>query len=205
MNRRTVIKNLALIIGGTALLPSCLKHDGSTYVQLKHINIDGDQQRLIADIAETIIPRTSTPGAKDLNLHLFVLKMLDDCYTKKDQQAFLVGLAQFNDKVNKQYGKSFSDLDPKERENMLTAFEKSIKPAKDPQKAIRPVKDSEKSIEAPKKKPEIPPLNLFYSAIKQQTIFGYTNSQYFMTKQVVYELVPGRYNAHFPVKNLKAV
>lgn len=205
MNRRTVIKNLALIIGGTALLPSCLKHDGSTYVQLKHINIDADQQRLIADIAEAIIPRTTTPGAKDLNLHLFVLKMLDDCYTKKDQQAFLVGLGQFNDRVNKQYGKSFSDLDPKERETMLTAFEKSIKPAKDPQKAIRPVRDSEKSIEAPKKKPDVPPLNLFYGAIKQQTIFGYTNSQYFMTKLVVYELVPGRYNAHFPVKNLKAV
>lgn len=205
MNRRTVIKNLALIIGGTAILPSCLHHDGTAYVQLKHVNIDAGQQKLIADIAETIIPKTGTPGAKDLNLHLFVLKMLDDCYTKKDQQAFLAGLAQFNDSVNKQYGKSFSDLNPNERENTLMALEKSIKPAKDPQKAIRPVKDSEKSIEAPKKKPDVPPLTLFYSAIKQQTIFGYANSQYFMTKMVVYELVPGRYNAHFPVKNLKAV
>jgi hypothetical protein len=205
MNRRTVIKNLALIIGGTALLPSCLHPDGTAYVQLKHININADQQKLIADIAETIIPKTGTPGARDLNLHLFVLKMLDDCYTKKDQQAFLAGLAQFSDRVTKQYNKSFSELDPKERENMLTALEKSIKPAKDPQKGIRPVRDSEKSIEAPKKKPDVPPLNLFYGAIKQQTVFGYTNSQYFMTKLVVYELVPGRYNAHFPVKNLKAV
>jgi len=205
MNRRAVIKNLALIIGGTALLPSCLHDDGTEYVQLKHINIDAGQQKLIADIAETIIPKTGTPGARDLNLHLFVLKMLDDCYTKKDQQAFLSGLAQFNDRVNKQYNKSFSDLSSKERENMLATLEKSIKPPKDQQKAIRPVRDSEKSIEVPKKKPDVPPLNLFYGAIKQQTIFGYTNSQYFMTKLVVYELVPGRYNAHFPVKNLKAV
>jgi len=205
MNRRTVIKNLALIIGGAALLPSCLRDDGTAYLQLKHINIDARQQKLIADIAETIIPKTATPGAMDLNLHLFVLKMLDDCYTKKDQQAFLAGLAQFNDRVTKQYNKSFGELSLAERGNMLTALEKSIKPARDPQKAIRPVRDAEKSIEPPKKKPNVPPLNLFYGAIKQQTIFGYTNSQYFMTKLVVYELVPGRYNAHFPVKNLKAV
>lgn len=203
MDRRTVIKNLALIIGGTALLPSCLHHDGSSYVQLKHIQINGDQQRLIADIAETIIPKTHTPGAKDLNLHLFVLKMLDDCYTKKDQQAFLAGLTQFNELVNHQYNKLFSDLEVKDRENILTTLEKSTKPAKDPQKAIKPVSESGKSIEDPKKKPDVPPLQLFYGAIKQQTIFGYTNSQYFMTKQVVYELVPGRYHVHVAVKDLK--
>jgi hypothetical protein len=203
MDRRTVIKNLALIIGGAALLPSCLHHDGSSYVQLKHIQINADQQKLITDIAETIIPKTNTPGAKDLNLHLFVLKMLDDCYTKKDQQAFLAGLAQFNDMVNHQYNKSFSDLDVKDRENVLTTLEKSTRPAKDPQKAIKPVSEAGKSIETPKKKPPVPPLNLFYGAIKQQTIFGYTNSQYFMTKLVVYELAPGRYNVHVPVKDLK--
>jgi hypothetical protein len=205
MNRRTVIKNLALAIGGAVLLPSCLHPDGSSYIQLKHVNITADQQKLIADIAETIIPKTTTPGAKDLNLPAFVLKMLDDCYTKKDQQAFLIGLGQFNDMISKKYNASFSDLNAKERESVLTILEKSTKPTKDPQKSIKPVRDAEKSIDTPKKKPDVPPLNLFYGAIKQQTIFGYTNSQYFMTKQVVYELVPGRYNAHFPVKNLKAV
>jgi len=204
MNRRTVIKNLALIVGGAALLPSCVHPDGTTYIQLKHINISSDKQKLIGDISETIIPKTTTPGAKDLNLPAFVLKMLDDCYTKKDQQAFLTGLGQFNEMVQKKYNSSFSDLSATARENVLTTLEKSTKPAKDPQKAIKPVRESEKSIDAPKKKPEVPPLNFFYGAIKQQTIFGYTNSQYFMTKQVVYELVPGRYNVHFPVKNLKA-
>jgi hypothetical protein len=202
MDRRTVIKNLALIVGGATLLPSCLHKDGTTYYRLKHITIDADQQQLIADMAETIIPKTNTPGAKDLNLPAFVLKMVDDCYSKKDQQAFLAGLNQFNDMVKQKYGSSFSDLDSKKREEVLNAFEKSIKPAAEQPKSIKPVNEAGKSIEAPKKKPDVPPLNLFYGAVKQQTIFGYTNSQYFMTKQVVYELVPGRYNAHFPAKNV---
>jgi hypothetical protein len=205
MNRRTVIKNLALVVGGAVLLPSCMHKDGTSYVQLKHIKLDADQQNLIGDISETIIPKTTTPGARDLNLPAFVLKMIDDCYSKKDQQAFLVGLNEFNDFVKKKYNNSFGDLSIKEREDVLNALDKTGKPAADPPKSIKPVRESEKSLVVAKKKPDVPPINLFYGAIKQQTIFGYTNSQYFMTKLVVYELVPGRYNAHFPVKNLKTV
>jgi len=195
MDRRTVIKNLALVLGGAVLLPSCLHKDGSSYIQLRHISLNSDQQSLIADIADTIIPKTNTPGAKDLNLPAFVLKMLDDCYKKKDQEAFLKGLNEFNDLVKKKYNSSFSDLEVKDREAVLTGIENSGKPKGKGQAPARSFK--------PQKDLAVPPLNTFYWAIKQQTIFGYTTSQYFMTKQIVYELVPGRYNAHFPVKNLK--
>src|ERR1700712_759167 len=107
MDRRTVVKNLALIIGGAVLLPSCMHKDGASYVQLKHIALDADQQSLIADICETIIPKTNTPGAKDLNLPQFVLKMLDDCYNKKSQLAFVTGLDEFKALVKKKYDKDF--------------------------------------------------------------------------------------------------
>ena len=127
MDRRTVIKNLALVIGGAVLLPSCMRKDGSSYVQLKHISLDADQQSLIADMVETIIPKTNTPGAKDLNLPPFVLKMIDDCYGKKDQEAFLAGLGKFNELVKKKYDKSFGDLSTKEREAVLTGIEDSNK------------------------------------------------------------------------------
>jgi len=204
MDRRTVIKNLALIIGGTALLPACVRHDGTVYYQLKHITIDGDQQSLIADICETIIPKTNTPGAKDLNLPAFVLKMLDDCYKKEDQQTFLVGLGQFNNLVKKKYDRAFADLSTKEKEACLTELEKNTNP-----KAHKPVPKEkfpkpQEQIPKPQKKHDTIPLNAFYWTIKQQTLFGYNTSQYFMTKQVVYELVPGRYNAHFPVKKTNA-
>lgn len=195
MNRRTVIKNLALVIGGAALLPSCLRSDGTAYVQLKHIQIDSDHQKLIADMCETIIPKTDVPGAKDLNLHLFVLKMLDDCYKKVDQLAIKKGVDEFDAMVQKKYSQSFSDLAVKDREAVLTAIETSQKPKTDNKMPTGSNK--------PQAKPDVPPLDAFYWAIKQQTIFGYTTSQFFMTKEIVYELVPGRYNAHFPVKNLK--
>jgi hypothetical protein len=103
---------------------------------------------------------------------------------------------EFNAMVQKKYSKSFSDLDAKGREAVLTGIENGNKPKtggnKPPARRFRPQKDL-----------QVPPLDAFYWALKQQTIFAYTTSQFFMTKEIVYELVPGRYNAHFPVKNLK--
>ncbi|MDB5025657.1 MAG: gluconate 2-dehydrogenase subunit 3 family protein, partial [Mucilaginibacter sp.] len=145
----------------------------------QHFDISLDQQTLITDIAETIIPKTSTPGATDLNLYAFIIKMLDDCTAKKDQQAFLKGMGEFNDAPKKLFNKSFSGCSKKEKEDALRSFEK---------------KDNGYSKD----------MLAFYHTVKGLTVFGYTESKYFMTKQVVYELVPGRYKAYYPVKNLKA-
>jgi hypothetical protein len=177
MDRRTAIRNLALVIGGTALLPACTAHNPVAH--FKHFDISSDQQTLITDMAETIIPKTGTPGATDLNLYGFIMKMLDDCTGKKDQQAFLKGMGEFAEVPKKLFGKSFADCSKKEKEDVLRSFEK---------------KDNTYSKD----------LLAFYSTVKGLTVFGYTESKYFMTKEVVYELVPGRYNAYFPVKNLKA-
>ena len=185
MHRRTAIKNLALIIGGAALLPSCVHDSGQASVKLKNIDINADQEKLIGDMAETIIPKTNTPGAKDLQLHLFVLKMVDDCCTKKDQQDFMTGMEQFNDLVKKRYSVSFSQCNVKQREQTLLSIEQDGKDAK--------------STAYPAE------LKTFYGIVKGQTVNGYTTSKYFMTKQVVYELVPGRYNAFYPVKKKQAV
>ncbi|AYL94798.1 gluconate 2-dehydrogenase subunit 3 family protein [Mucilaginibacter celer] len=199
MDRRTVIKNLALIIGGAALLPACSQDKAKSKVALKNIDISADQEQLIGEVSETIIPKTTTPGAKDLLLHLFVLKMVDDCYKKEDQQAFVAGGSHFADAVQKQYGKTFDQLDAKTRELFLLDIEKEIQAemleAAKRDSATVPRFVGKYSAETRK----------FYSMVKRQTINGYTNSKYFMTNIVVYELVPGRYNARFPYKLKQAV
>ncbi|PWK79149.1 gluconate 2-dehydrogenase subunit 3-like protein [Mucilaginibacter oryzae] len=199
MDRRTVIKNLALIIGGAALLPACSQDEAKSKVALKNIDISVVQEQLIGEVSETFIPKTTTPGAKDLQLHLFVLKMVDDCYKKDDQQAFLTGMGHFADVVQQQYGKTFNQLDTKNREAFLLDIEKEGKA----EEAAAAKKDNNPI--PPYKGKYSPELKKFYSMVKRQTINGYTNSKYFMTNIVVYELVPGRYNARFPYKLKQAV
>ena len=161
--------------GGIALLPSCLREEGQSTISWKNIRVSIEQENLLSDIAEAIIPETDTPGAKKLNLHLFVLKMLDDCYESTDQQLFLKGLAQFQDHTYEQYSKSFPKLSSIQQQDVLLALQQ----------------DKAKS----------PELRSFYTILKQQTINGYMNSKYVMTNLVKWELVPGRYNGYFPVKS----
>lgn len=95
MNRRLAIKHVLIFAGGLALLPSCLREEGKVSIQLQNLDISAAQENLLAEIAELIIPKTDTPGAKELKLHLFVLKMLDDCYEPEKQQQFIAGLKTF--------------------------------------------------------------------------------------------------------------
>jgi len=174
MERRLVIKQILIMAGGLALLPSCLRDAGKSSVLLKNLDISLDQENLLAEIAETIIPKTSTPGAKELNIHLFVLKMLDDCYEPEEQERFVKGLEALKDQTQDLFGKSFLDLTVPERQELLVAIEN----------------DKEASAE----------LAGFYKIMKGKTIQGYLNSQYVMTNLIKWELVPGRYNGYYPVK-----
>ncbi|WP_316821785.1 gluconate 2-dehydrogenase subunit 3 family protein [Pedobacter gandavensis] len=109
MNRRLAIKQVLIFAGGMALLPSCLREKGKVSIQLKNLDISAEQENLLAEIAELIIPKTDTSGAKDLKLHLFVLKMLDDCYEPADQQEFLSGLKTFEGQEGKDLAKLVAD------------------------------------------------------------------------------------------------
>jgi len=175
MERRFAIKQILIMAGGLALLPSCLKDSGKSSIVLKNLTVSLDQELLLGDIAETMIPKTDTPGAKELNLHLFVLKMLDDCYEPEKQHEFLKGLDQLQQETESQYAKSFSKLTAKEREEVLLKIQNN----------------KEASIE----------LAGFYQIMKNKTIQGYMNSKYVMTNLKKWELVPGRYNSYFPVKS----
>src|SRR5690606_41927465 len=54
-------------------------------IALNHLQVNGEEEDLLALIAETIIPETDTPGARTVGAHHFTLVMVDDCLPK-DQQ-----------------------------------------------------------------------------------------------------------------------
>jgi len=175
MERRFAIKQILFMAGGMALLPSCLRDSGKSSIALTNIDVSLEQEQLIGEIAEIIIPATKTPGAKALNLHLFTLKMLDDCYEKEEQELFFKGLDALQDKSQQQFSKSFQKLTVPERQQLLLGVEKDEQAT--------------------------PELKKFYDIIKSKTIEGYMSSKYVMTNLVIWELVPGRYNAYYPVKS----
>ncbi|MBD1433092.1 gluconate 2-dehydrogenase subunit 3 family protein [Sphingobacterium sp. DN00404] len=169
MNRRTALRRLLYIAGGTLLLPACYRQSGKETIALTHLVIDEEQENLLAELVETIIPASDTPGGKELLLHLFVLKMVDDCHNPEDQEAFITGLSSFASLAREQEGQDFIKMDANKR----IAFLESLKEIENEE------------------------VKRFYGITKRRTIQGFTNSKYVMTDLKKYELVPGRYNGYF--------
>jgi Gluconate 2-dehydrogenase subunit 3 len=174
VNRRTAIRQFLFVSAGVTLLPSCFHDQPRSSVLLSHFTITGDQEKLLAELAGTIVPTGATPGASDTSAHLFALKMLDDCYTKEQQQKFLKGLQQLDDASLAASGHRFAEAGPAERTMLLTGIES--------------------------KKGSGTELDYCYREMKRLTIQAYTSSQFFLTKVRVYELVPGRWHGCVPVK-----
>lgn len=103
-----------IFAGGIYLLPSCSGDPARASIQLNNIDISAKEEALLAEIAETIIPKTTNaPGAKDMNLHLFAMKMVDDCHSKKEQQEFVASLRSLEKKS------MFTDLDAVKRNSFV--------------------------------------------------------------------------------------
>lgn len=173
MKRRSAIKNLMIFAGGIYLLPSCAG-DGKSSIELKNLDILVGEEALLAEVVETMIPKTAdAPGAKELNLHLFTLKMVDDCHSKEDQKAFKAGLASLNKISLERNEKPFNQLDTITRLDFIES--------------------------AMKEKSDNANLRSFFEITKKRVIQGFTHSKFVMTDMKQYEMVPGRYNGFFPV------
>jgi hypothetical protein len=149
-------------------MPSCIQEKRKASISLKNIVISGNQEDFLADFAEMIIPKTSTPGAKDISSHIFALMMVDDCYAPEVQKKFMNGLNQFESIAKSRFGTSFSKCSQPEKVELLKAMEGK---AGIPDETL-----------------------LFYNSMKRLTIQSFTTSQYYLTNIHVYELVPSRFH-----------
>lgn len=173
-NRRVAIQQLLLIWAGAALLPSCLHNEQKVSIPLNFIQIDPEDEKMLADLTETILPKTDTPGANELSAHLFALKMVDDCFTKLNQEKYIQGMKAFDAFVLKKTGKSFTDSNISERQSIVAELDKQKSPD-----------DT---------------LSYFYQSTKKLTIQAYTTCEYYLTKIRGYKMIPGKFQGCIPLK-----
>ncbi|WP_293883973.1 MULTISPECIES: gluconate 2-dehydrogenase subunit 3 family protein [unclassified Sphingobacterium] len=99
MNRRTAIKQFFIVAGGLTILSSCL-NDGGASIVLNKLKISAEDEQFLGNLADVLIPKSDTPGGKDLNLHLFVIKMVDDCESPENQAKFVAGFNALKKRLN---------------------------------------------------------------------------------------------------------
>ncbi len=170
MQRRTALKSLSVALGGLVSMPawaSCWTPDSIGNDK----SLSANDEAILAEIVETIIPETTTPGAKSLKVHQFALRMINDCYGEEAQKNLRQGLAKTEELTKQAYNKSFVECDAQQRKDTILQLSKAD--------------------DASQK---------FAEMIKNLTIRGYTNSEYYMVNVQKYVMAPGFYHGCVPVK-----
>ncbi len=181
MNRREALARVAWIMGGTVVganlfLEGCTRKATKDVASLfEPATID-----FLGDVADTILPPTSSPGAKEAGVGAFIPVMIRDCYTPNQQKIFMEGLVKLEDASKKGYGKTFQELNASERTELLAAIDEE---AKDHQK----------------RKADDDP-DHYFSLFKQITLLGFFTSELGATKALRYVQIPGKYDGDYPYK-----
>src|SRR5205814_9163892 len=80
------------------------------------------QAELVAEVAEIMIPRTATPGAKDVGVPAFIDAMLKEAYPREDRERYLSGLEAFDAAARTAHGEGFVRLDAPQRLALVQRF-----------------------------------------------------------------------------------
>jgi len=199
MDRRDALGRIAVLMGGAVIgaeffLSGCKPQGAKDVADL----FTPDNTDYMNEVADTILPTTSSPGAKAANVGAFMAVMVRDCYTPADQKTFVEGLSKLNDAANKKFGSKFLDLSTQQRTDLLIDLDKE-------QKAFTADRDKKIAADAALHKgqanykaPALP--NHYFRMIKQLTLLGYFTSEVGATKALRYIAVPGHYDGCVPYK-----
>lgn len=182
MNRRELLKMVAaatggVVIGGEFFLAGCKNPEAGVGESATFTESD---IAFLDEVAETIFPKTSTPGAKEAKVGQFMTVMVTDCYEEKDQKAFRDGMKKINEECEKMHKHGFMKATPEQRKELLVSLDKA------------------RAEHQKNKKREDP--NHYFQYFKQLTITGYFTSKEGREGATRYEPAPGKYIGDFPYK-----
>ncbi len=181
MDRRTTIKGLIVFI--SVGVSSFSFYKWIAINSIADVSQLHQKKALLSELAEVIIPRTDTPGAKDAKVEDFIVEMIKCCTEPRTQHNFLSGLADLEEYVFKNYNHGFMACSKKEKITILKYYE-----AKSAYKLKIIDKVNNKVFGMP-----------FFIKLKQLTVEGYCTSQIGATQGLAYDYIPGTFASCIPL------
>ncbi|WP_046658147.1 gluconate 2-dehydrogenase subunit 3 family protein [Lysobacter capsici] len=179
MERRELLKMIAAATGAAMIGMPAFVFGQAPVPNGKTAFSDSEVAKL-DEIADTILPRTKTPGAKDAGVGLFMAQFVSDCYTPEYQKIFRKGLAEIDHRA----GGDFMSLTPQARTELLRALDAEA----GKQRGATEVATGGAN-------PKSVKLH-YFAMIKQLVLFGYFTSKAGATQALRYVAVPGRYDGN---------
>ena len=163
MKRRDVLKNIGLASGGMLLFPTCDFSDEKVSIILNKLDINSNQEALLTSIVDSLLPEGDIPGGIAVKAHNFVWTYIDACTSPEDQSSFISSLQLFDSEAASILGQRFEKANEADRIKTLEAiFEGDNETVKN-----------------------------FIEMVKGISVWCYMNSEYILTNEMPYQLIPG--------------
>jgi hypothetical protein len=197
--RVTAILGGVALIGGTALLTGCRQENTDA-------PFTPDEIAYLDEIAETILPETSTPGAKAAKTGAFMALIVTDSYSPEERRVFREGMHKLDKASDKAYGVSFVKATPQQRLTLLNVVDREQFDEGEARKAAS-IKKAEAFL-AEKSAPvgdvsaasaiTAKPASHYFRMMKELALLGYFTSEIGCTQAQRYAETPGRYDPCVP-------
>ena len=194
VSRRDAIRLVAGLLGGAAIAGSdhllAYSFDDAALSRTMAQGVGtftSADVALLDEIAETILPETSTPGAKAAKTGAFMALMVTDVYTEAQRLVFMDGMRQVNAASQGAHGIDFMTASAPQRLVIVQALDREQKAAMDA-RLPEPVNRAP----APPSAPDEP--THYFRMMKELALLGFFTSEIGCTKALRYVEAPGRYD-----------
>lgn len=181
IDRRSLLSTALLLVGATATAGFSPEAFAKAVAQPKRY-LDAASFNLVSAVADTIIPRTDTPGAVDAHVPAKFDALLVTWASPERRVELAGALSRIDALAKEQDGKGFAELTPERRKELLVAHDKA---------ALKPVPRAEKlkGMRAMMAGPSV--ADPGYAKLKELLVVLYYYSEEALTTELVYEHVPG--------------
>jgi hypothetical protein len=146
------------------------------------------------EVAETILPETSTPGAKAARTGAFMALMVTDAYTPGNQQIFRDGMQRIDEACQREHAVSFVRARPEQRLALLQRLDAERQAEVDAREAMR--RSRAPAVSSPPPDATVH----YFRLIKELALLGYFTSEIGYKQAMRYIETPGRYDPCAPHK-----
>tara|TARA_R110000796_G_scaffold37722_3_gene95114 strand:- start:69101 stop:69748 length:648 start_codon:yes stop_codon:yes gene_type:complete len=198
MDRRIALKNIGLSLGYVVATPTLISLVQSckdqNIVEWTPSFLTKEEGSVLYKLVDIILPKTDTPSATDVNVHVFIDKFANEIMMPEQQNFIKMAMSKFVDKALKDSGKEkIEDLDSEDLEPVLAA---SLKTTKEDEvinyKSINTYKEAINNGEQAELDDTISRF-AFANDLRGQTIWAYKTSEYIGEEVLAYLPVPGEY------------
>ncbi|MDP9201138.1 MAG: gluconate 2-dehydrogenase subunit 3 family protein [Gemmatimonadota bacterium] len=209
ITRREAVLRVTALLGGVALVGGSAFLTGCRVERGADEPFSADDIAFLDEVADTILPTTSTPGAKAAKTGAFMALMVHDSYNSDDQKIFRDGMRKIDDATQKAHNVSFMKATPEQRLAVLTALDRdqrSLSQAQEDESRKRSLawlNDARKEgaagtdAGAATTATDNPPTH-YFRMMKELALLGYFTSEIGATQALRYVESPGRYDPCVP-------